>query len=88
MTDDAFADRLVDIEHYAQSAASRPPIGMIPDGVVPQPRAGKTRTPEQAELITKKTVERYSMLQDAGKSPTHDDVEAEVIKELTDLGRL
>lgn len=78
MTDEEFFNHLSYVEKYAAKAQNRPPIGMIPDGVV----ARKPMDAEAEERISKLVVDRYSHEASRGVYRDYDEIRAEVVKEL------
>lgn len=78
LNDEEFQQHLQYVERYAAKAASRPPVGMIPDGIVPS----RPADPVMEEKISRMTVERYSAEASRGVYREYDDIRAEVSKEL------
>jgi hypothetical protein len=78
MTNDEFVSHLAYVEKYAAKAASNPPVGMIPDGVV----VARPSDPAMQEKISRMTVERYSAEASRQVYREYGDIEAEIKKEL------
>lgn len=78
LTNEEFTQHLQYVEQYAAKAANRPPVGMVPDGVV------QSRPVDAAmeEKIAAMTVERYSAKANRGEFLSYDEIRAEVMKEL------
>lgn len=78
MNDEEFRSHLETVERYAAIAASRPPQGMIPDGTLPT----KPVDLEAERRIAEKTVERYTQYAQKNVYKDHEEIRAEVIREL------
>lgn len=78
MTDEEFANHLAYVEKYAAKAQNRPPVGMVPDGVMPK----RPVDVESEERISKLVVDRYSAEASRGVFRAYEDIRSEIVKEM------